>query len=133
MDIDQRLDNIERTIERHSDRLATIEGKLANDYKSIMTLLDDVKNLREQNALTMRKVETLEEKVDTFIQKLDKLTEDQKARDASLSKTMKSLRNWMMVALVLSSAAIIYSTIQNGTTASAITTLVGILTKVGML
>ena len=133
MDIDQRLDNIERTIERHSDRLATIEVKLANDYKSIMTLLDDVKNLREQNALTMRKVEALEEKVDTFIQKLDKLTEDQKARDASLSKTMKSLRNWMVVALVLSSAAIIYSTIQNGTTASAITTLVGILTKVGML
>lgn len=133
MELEQRIEKIENTLERHSDRLVNIEGKLANDYKSIMTLLDDVKNLREQNAITQKKVETLEEKVDKFITKLDRMDCDQKARDASTMKELKSQKRWLAAALIISLAAIIYSTVQNGTTASAITTLVGILTKVGLV
>lgn len=133
MELEQRIEKIENTLERHSERLVTIEGKLANDYKSIMTLLEDVKSLREQNALTMRKVETLEEKVDKFLSKLERMETDQKARDASTMKELKSQKRWLCAALIISLAAIIYSTVQNGTTASAITTLVGILTKVGLV
>jgi len=134
--VDQVITRIENTLERHSERLTTIEGKLARDYQSIMSLLEDVKQLKEasqanseitQNLVT--KVQDLEKSFTTFMKEMRQAEQDRLLRDTGLKKQLSRQNKLLIIAIVLSSAALIYSTIQNGTTAGAVTTILSILSK----
>ncbi len=131
-DLERRLRTVEDTLERHSTKIMTIEGKLLNDYNNITTLLSDVRNLKEQGSLTQRKLEMLESMVSTFIDKVDKMASAQEARDSAVNRSLKRLSRLMVFAVLASLAAVVYATVKNGTTASAITTLVTTLGKLGL-
>lgn len=134
--IEQVINRIQDTLERHSERLLAVEGKLAKDYQSIMSLLDDVKQLKQasenNSEITqklVKKVQELDETFTTFMTEMQKAEQDKALRDAGLKKQLSRQNKLLIFAIVLSSAALVYSTIQNGTTAGAVTTILSLLTK----
>lgn len=134
--IDQVINRIENTLERHSERLTTIEGKLARDYQSIMSLLEDVKQLKQasenNSAITAKlvtKVQELDKNFTDFMNEMKESEESRKLRDISLKKQLSRQNKLLIIAIILSTAALVYSTIQNGTTAGAVTTILSLMTK----
>lgn len=137
--IDQRIATIEATIERHSERILKIEGKLENDYKAIIALVNDVKKLKdalEANAQItsklVQKVQELDNAFTDFMQKMEKAQADQELKALGISKMLKKQNKLLWAAIVLSVGALVYSTIQNGNIAGAVTTLMGLITKLAV-
>lgn len=138
-----RMTRVENTLERHSERFVNIEGKLANDYKAIQSLQNDVKALMcsmENNSKlmkeAMKKMADLESMVETFIAQLEEIkrtTEEYKALAAETRKDLKKNRNALKILAVVSIASLLYSTIQNGTTVSAITSIATALKALGLI
>lgn len=138
--IDEVIKRIETTLERHSQRFVIIEGKLANDYQSISSLLKDVKNLKEAyetNSAVIselaQKVNDMETSFNDFTKSMQKAQESQELRDIALKKQTGKHNKLLIGAIVLSIAALIYSTVQNGTIASAVTTILSLATKLGLV
>ena len=134
--VDATITIIRDTLERHSQRLLTIEGKLASDYQNIMTLLKSVEQLKAASDANSQmtenlalKVQTLEDSFSTFMEEINGAEQERLLRDVGIKKSLSRQNKLLIFAIVLSSAALIYSTIQNGTTAGAVTTIMSILTK----
>ena len=134
--VDATITIIRDTLERHSQRLLTIEGKLASDYQNIMTLLKSVEQLKAASDANSQmtenlalKVQTLEDSFSTLIEEINKAEQERLLRDVGIKKSLSRQNKLLIFAIVLSSAALIYSTIQNGTTAGAVATILSILTK----
>lgn len=134
------IKRIEATLERHSERLLLIEGRLSNDYKAISSLVVDVKNLKtesENNSEVInqlaQKVNDMETSFNDFTKSMQKAQESQELRDIALKKQTGKHNKLLIGAIVLSIAALIYSTVQNGTIASAVTTILSLATKFGLV
>lgn len=137
--IDQRIATIEATLERHSQRILNIEGKLENDYKSIQLLLSDVKQLKaasDANAQItselVRKVAELDSAFTDFMQKMSEAQAEQDLKVLGISKMMKKQNKLLWVAIFASVGAVVYSTIRNGNIAGAVTTLIGLISKLAV-
>ena len=137
--IEQKIATIEATLERHSQRILSIEGKLENDYKSIIALLNDVKQLKaasDANAqITAQLVQKVQELDSSFADFMDKMRDAQAEQDLKvlgISKMMKKQNKLLWAAIFASVGAVVYSTIQNGNVAGAVTTLIGLISKLAV-
>ncbi len=137
--IDQRIATIEATLERHSQRILNIEGKLENDYKSIQLLLSDVKQLKaasDANAQItselVKKVAELDSAFSDFMQKMTEAQAEHDLKVLGISKMMKKQNKLLWVAIFASVGAVVYSTIRNGNIAGAVTTLIGLISKLAV-
>lgn len=138
--IDETIKRIETTLERHSERLVLMEGRLANDYKAITSLVADVKNLKAESEANSKVISGLAQKVNEmekafkdFTESMTKAQESQELRDIALKKQMGKHNKILIGAILVSITALIYATIQNGTIASAVTTILSLAAKLGLL
>lgn len=137
--IEQRIATIESTLERHSQRILSIEGKLENDYKSILALLNDVKQLKEASdanaqitAQLVQKVQELDSSFADFMEKMREATTDQELKVLGITKMLKRQNKLLWVAIFASVGAVTYSSIKSGNIASAVTTLVSLISKLAV-
>lgn len=137
--IEQRVATIEATIERHSQRILTIEGKLENDYTAIQSLISDVKSLKEASdanaqvtAQLIKKVTELENTFQDFMEKMGESQAEQELKTLGISKMLKKQGKLLWVAIFASVGAVVYSTIQNGNVAGAVTTLISLISKLAV-
>ena len=137
--IEQRVATIEATIERHSQRILTIEGKLENDYTAIQSLISDVKSLKEASdanaqvtAQLIKKVTELENTFQDFMEKMGESQAEQELKTLGISKMLKKQGKLLWVAIFASVGAVVYSTIRNGNIAGAVTTLIGLISKLAV-
>ena len=64
--IEEIIKRMETTLERHSERFVIIEGKLANDYKSIASLVNDVQMLKEASETNSKVISSGGSSISTF-------------------------------------------------------------------
>lgn len=137
--LDQKIATIESTLERHSERILKIEGKLEKDYQSILSLLHDVKQLKEATdanaAITsqlVQKVQELDTTFSEFMKKMERAQTDQELKVLGIKQMLSKTNKLLWAAIVLSIGALVYATIRDGNIAGAITTLTGLITKIAI-
>lgn len=137
--LDQKIATIESTLERHSERILKIEGKLEKDYQSILSLLHDVKQLKEATdanaAITsqlVQKVQELDTTFSEFMKKMERAQADQELKVLGIKQMLSKMNKLLWAAIVLSIGALVYSTIRDGNIAGAITTLTGLISKIAI-
>lgn len=137
--IDQRIETIEKTLERHSERLLTVERKLEKDYTAIMALIEDVKQLKEASqansemtAKLITKVAELEKSFTDFMEKVQTFEAAQDLKYVGIMKQLSKQSKLLWLAIAVAAGSIIYATIRDGNIASALTTVVGLLGRLGL-
>ena len=138
--IEEIIKRMETTLERHSERFVIIEGKLANDYKSIASLVNDVQMLKEASETNSKVISEVAKKVNemdtsfkALTEQMTKAQEGQELRDIVLKKQMSKHNKILIGTIIVAVTALVYATIQNGTLASAVTTILSLATKLGLL
>ena len=138
--IEEIIKRMETTLERHSERFVIIEGKLANDYKSIASLVNDVQMLKEASETNSKVISEVAKKVNemdtsfkALTEQMTKAQEGQELRDIALKKQMSKHNKILIGTIIVAVTALVYATIQNGTLASAVTTILSLATKLGLL
>lgn len=124
--LNKAINEIRETQNRHSNRLQKIEAKLLNDWNNINKLEADVENLKLE---VSRNSDMAQKTMD----KVDEMKDGMKLRDIQVTKTMRKQTKWLIITGAVAVIALVYGTIQNGTTASAISTLVTTLAKLGLV
>ena len=137
--IEQLIATIEATLKSHEDRISKVEGKLEKDYNSIMSLIEDVQQLKEASqansemtARLITKVAELETSFNAFMEKMQKVEAEQDLKFIGIIKKLDKQNKLLWVAIAVAVGAIIYATIRDGSIASALTTVVGLLAKLGL-
>lgn len=137
--IDQRIETIEKTLDRHSERLLTVERKLEKDYTAIMALIEDVKQLKEASqansemtAKLITKVAELEQSFADFMEKVAQFEAAQDLKYVGIIKKLDKQNKLLWLAIAVAVGSVIYATIRDGNIASALTTVVGLLAKFGI-
>lgn len=137
--IEQLIATIEATLKSHEDRISKVEGKLEKDYASIMSLIEDVQQLKEasqaNSELTARlitKVAELETSFNAFMEKMQKVEAEQDLKFIGIIKKLDKQNKLLWLAIAVAVGSIIYATIRDGNIASALTTVVGLLAKLGL-
>lgn len=114
MDIIERLNNIEKTVERHSDRLAVIEQNISKDHKTLEAVKEDVDEMKT-------KINTVEKDVKSIMSQGDKT-----------NSAIASLTKWVKFAICVAVVAFTYSVIRNESVASGVATLISTIAKLGI-
>ena len=137
--IEQLITTIEATLRSHEDRISKVEGKLEKDYTSIMSLIEDVKQLKEASqansemtARLITKVAELETSFNAFMEKMQKLEAEQDLKFVGIIKKLDKQNKLLWLAIAVAVGSIIYATIRDGNIASALTTVVGLLGRLGL-
>ena len=137
--IEQLIATIEATLRQHEDRISKVEGKLEKDYTSIMSLIEDVQQLKEASqansemtARLITKVAELETSFNAFMEKMQKVEAEQDLKFIGIIKKLDKQNKLLWVAIAVAVGSIIYATIRDGNIASALTTVVGLLAKLGL-
>ena len=137
--IEQLIATIEATLKSHEDRISKVEGKLEKDYTSIMALIEDVKQLKEASqansemtARLITKVAELETSFNAFMEKMQKLEAEQDLKFVGIIKKLDKQNKLLWLAIAVAVGSIIYATIRDGNIASALTTVVGLLGRLGL-
>lgn len=135
--IEQLIATIEATLRSHEDRISKVEGKLEKDYASIMSLIEDVKQLKEasqaNSELTARlitKVAELEKSFADFMEKVAQFEAAQDLKYVGIIKKLDKQNKLLWLAIAVAVGSIIYATIRDGNIASALTTVVGLLGRI---
>ena len=114
MDILERIGVLEKTVERHSDRLVSIEKSISQDHKVLETVKEDVDEMKT-------KITSVEKDVKSIMMQGDKT-------NASIA----SLTKWVKFALCVAVVAFTYSVIRNESVASGVATLISTIAKLGI-
>ena len=137
--IEQLITTIEATLRSHEDRISKVEGKLEKDYTSIMSLIEDVKQLKEASqansemtARLITKVAELETSFNTFMEEVAQFEAAQDLKYVGIIKKLDKQNKLLWVAIAVAVGSIIYATIRDGNIASALTTVVGLLGRLGL-
>ena len=137
--IEQLIATIEATLKSHEDRISKVEGKLEKDYTSIMALIEDVKQLKEASqansemtARLITKVAELETSFNAFMEKMQKVEAEQDLKFVGIIKKLDKQNKLLWLAIAVAVGSIIYATIRDGNIASALTTVVGLLGRLGL-
>ena len=137
--IDQRIEKIENTLERHSERLLKVESKLEKDYTAIMALIEDVKALKaasqansEMTARLISKVQELDTAFNDFMERVQKYEESNDLKYVGIIKKLDKQNKLLWAAIVIAVGSVIYATIRDGNIASALTAVVSVLAKLGL-
>ena len=137
--IEQLITTIEATLRSHEDRISKVEGKLEKDYTSIMSLIEDVQQLKEASqansemtARLITKVAELETSFNAFMEKMQKLEAEQDLKFVGIMKKLDKQNKLLWLAIAVAVGSIIYATIRDGNIASALTTVVGLLGRLGL-
>lgn len=137
--IEQLIATIEATLRSHEDRISKVEGKLEKDYTSIMSLIEDVQQLKEASqansemtARLITKVAELETSFNAFMEKMQKVEAEQDLKFVGIIKKLDKQNKLLWLAIAVAVGSIIYATIRDGNIASALTTVVGLLGRLGL-
>ena len=137
--IEQLIATIEATLKSHEDRISKVEGKLEKDYTYIMSLIEDVRQLKEASqansemtARLITKVAELETSFNAFMEKMQKLEAEQDLKFVGIIKKLDKQNKLLWLAIAVAVGSVIYATIRDGNIASALTTVVGLLAKLGL-
>ena len=137
--IEQLIATIEATLKSHEDRISKVEGKLEKDYNSIMSLIEDVQQLKEASqansemtARLITKVAELETSFKTFMEEVAQFEAAQDLKYVGIIKKLDKQNKLLWVAIAVAVGSVIYATIRDGNIASALTTVVGLLTRLGL-
>ena len=137
--IEQLITTIEATLRSHEDRISKVEGKLEKDYTYIMSLIEDVRQLKEASqansemtARLITKVAELETSFNAFMEKMQKLEAEQDLKFVGIMKKLDKQNKLLWLAIAVAVGSIIYATIRDGNIASALTTVVGLLGRLGL-
>lgn len=114
MDILERVSTLEKTVERHSNRLAEIDKCISSDHKTLEAVKEDVDEMKT-------KITTVEKDVKAIMTQGDKT-------NASIA----SLTKWVKFALGVAVVAFTYSVIRNESVASGVATLISTIAKLGI-
>ena len=117
--IDQRIEKIENTLERHSERLLKVESKLEKDYTAIMALIEDVKALKaasqansEMTARLISKVQELDTAFNDFMERVQKYEESNDLKYVGIIKKLDKQNKLLWAAIVIAVGSVIYATIR---------------------
>ena len=103
--IEQLIATIEATLRQHEDRISKVEGKLEKDYNSIMSLIEDVQQLKEASqansemtARLITKVAELETSFNAFMEKMQKVEAEQDLKFVGIMKKLDKQNKllWMV-------------------------------------
>ena len=137
--IEQLIATIEATLKSHEDRISKVEGKLEKDYTYIMSLIEDVRQLKEASqansemtARLITKVAELETSFNAFMEKMQKVEAEQDLKFVGIIKKLDKQNKLLWLAIAVAVGSIIYATIRDGNIASALTTVVGLLGRLGL-
>ena len=137
--IEQLIATIEATLKSHEDRISKVEGKLEKDYTYIMSLIEDVQQLKEASqansemtARLITKVAELETSFNAFMEKMQKVEAEQDLKFVGIIKKLDKQNKLLWLAIAVAVGSIIYATIRDGNIASALTTVVGLLGRLGL-
>lgn len=114
MDILERVSTLEKTVERHSNRLVVVEESISKDHKTLETVRKDVDEMKKQ-------ITSVEKDVKAIMTQGDKT-------NASIA----SLTKWVKFALGVAVVAFTYSVIRNESVASGVATLISTIAKLGI-
>lgn len=111
MDFEARLINLEKTVERHSDRLTAIEKRTSEDHETLKLVKKDVDEMKTT---------------------LGDVTKDVKAikqQNTVTNDSLLGLTKWIKICIGLAIVSFCYSVIRNESIASAVASLGSTLGK----
>ena len=111
MDFMEDLKDLRRTVERHSDRLKTIEENLSKDHSTLNAVKKDVDEMKSEITIVKNDVKAI------------------KTQSEKTNTSIKSLTKWVKIAIGVAGVAFVYSIVRNESVASGIAALTSTIAK----
>ena len=111
MDFMEDLKDLRRTVERHSDRLKTIEENIAKDHRTLEKVSTEVEKMKDEITIVKNDVKII------------------KTESLQTNASIRTLTKWVKAAIGIAIVAFVYSIIRNESVASGIAALTTTITK----